>query len=63
MSDTLGNDIIRHQLERLARRERGRLVADIVSRIGPQRLQLAEDVVQGCGGGGHGELALQGVAR
>lgn len=46
MSETLGNDIIRHQLERLARRERGRLVADIVSRIGAQRLQLAEDVVQ-----------------
>ena len=46
MPEALGDDIIRHQLERLARRERGRLVADIVSRIGAQRLQLAEDVVQ-----------------
>ena len=46
MSEALEDDIIRYQLERLARRERGRLVADIVSRIGAQRLQLAEDVVQ-----------------
>lgn len=46
MSEPLGTDIIHHQLERLARRERGRLVADIVSRLGPARLQMAEDVVQ-----------------
>lgn len=33
-------------IERLARRERGRLVADILSKIGPSRLEMAEDVVQ-----------------
>lgn len=42
----LSDQIIHHQLERLARRERGRLVADLVSRLGSARLQLAEDVVQ-----------------
>lgn len=46
MAETLSNDIIRHQLERLARRERGRLVADLVHRLGAGRLQMAEDVVQ-----------------
>lgn len=46
MADSLKDDIIRHQLERLARRERGRLVADLVHRLGASRLQMAEDVVQ-----------------
>lgn len=46
MTEPLTNDIIRHQLERLARRERGRLVADLVHRLGAGRLQMAEDVVQ-----------------
>jgi RNA polymerase sigma-70 factor (ECF subfamily) len=42
----LSDEVIRHQLERLARRERGRLVADLVARLGPKRLEMAEDVVQ-----------------
>lgn len=46
MSEPLADDIVRHQLERLARRERGRLVADLVHRLGAGRLQMAEDVVQ-----------------
>ncbi len=46
MTEPLTHDIIRHQLERLARRERGRLVADLVHRLGASRLQMAEDVVQ-----------------
>jgi len=35
-----------HLLDQLARRERGRLIADLVHRLGPHRLELAEDVVQ-----------------
>ena len=46
MPEPQTDDIIRHQLERLARRERGRLVADLVHRLGAGRLQMAEDVVQ-----------------
>lgn len=46
MAEVISEDIIRHQLERLARRERGRLVADLVARLGPARLEMAEDVVQ-----------------
>lgn len=42
----LAQEVIRHQLERLARRERGRLVADLVARLGSARLEMAEDVVQ-----------------
>lgn len=41
-----GIDPMRPLIERLARRERGRLVADILSKIGASRLELAEDVVQ-----------------
>lgn len=41
-----GIDPMRPLIERLARRERGRLVADILAKIGPARLELAEDVVQ-----------------
>lgn len=45
-ADPLSDQVVRHQLERLARRERGRLVADLVSKLGSARLQMAEDVVQ-----------------
>lgn len=46
MPEELTSDIIHQQLERLARRERRRLVADLVSKLGPARLEMAEDVVQ-----------------
>lgn len=46
MPEELTAEIIHHQLERIARRERGRLVADLVSKLGPARLEMAEDVVQ-----------------
>ncbi len=42
----LAFEVITHQLERLARRERGRLVALLVGKLGPARLEMAEDVVQ-----------------
>lgn len=38
--------IVGVQLERLARTQRRRLVADIVAKIGVKRLEMAEDVVQ-----------------
>ena len=34
------------ELDRLVRRERGRLVADLAARLGPDKLDLAEDVAQ-----------------
>ncbi|MDJ0657371.1 MAG: sigma factor [Xanthomonadales bacterium] len=37
---------IRHQIDQLARRERGRLIASLVARLGSQHLELAEDVAQ-----------------
>lgn len=43
---SLAADVIRHQLEKLARRERGRLVAVLVHRFGARYLEMAEDVVQ-----------------
>ena len=36
----------RHQIDQLARRERGRLIASLVARLGSQQLELAEDVAQ-----------------
>lgn len=42
----LAFEVIYHQLEKLARRERGRLVALLVGKLGPARLEMAEDVVQ-----------------
>ena len=42
----LAFQVIHRQLERLARRERGRLVALLVGKLGPARLEMAEDVVQ-----------------
>ncbi len=42
----LAFEVIHHQLERLARRERGRLVALLVGKLGPARMEMAEDVVQ-----------------
>ncbi len=44
--EELTRDIIHQQLERLARSERRRLVADLVSKLGSARLEMAEDVVQ-----------------
>ncbi len=35
-----------HTLDQLARRERGRLIANLVHRLGADRLELAEDMVQ-----------------
>ncbi|MCK0068168.1 RNA polymerase sigma factor [Kordiimonas laminariae] len=35
-----------NRLDQLARRERGRLIANLVHRLGPHRLELAEDMVQ-----------------
>lgn len=35
-----------YRLDQLARRERGRLIANLVHRLGPHRLELAEDMVQ-----------------
>lgn len=46
MASELGLEVIHHQLERLARRERGRLVALLVGKLGSARLEMAEDVVQ-----------------
>lgn len=40
------NQDIHHQLDRITRRERGRLIADLVRRLGNHHLQLAEDVAQ-----------------
>ena len=42
----LALEVIHSQLERIARRERGRLVALLVGKLGPARLEMAEDVVQ-----------------
>lgn len=42
MTATAGE--VRQTLDRLARRERGRLVADLVYRLGASRLDMAEDV-------------------
>lgn len=43
---TVARDLIGVQLERLARTQRRRLVADLVSKLGAKRLEMAEDVVQ-----------------
>ncbi|MEM7502942.1 MAG: sigma-70 family RNA polymerase sigma factor [Pseudomonadota bacterium] len=45
MSTSATSDI-RRQLDVLVRRERGRLIADLVAYLGPARLNLAEDVAQ-----------------
>ncbi len=42
----MAQEDIRHQLDRLSRRERGRLIAGLVNRLGHQHLDLAEDVAQ-----------------
>ena len=42
----ISRDIVGAQLERLARTQRRRLVADIVAKLGVKRLEMAEDVVQ-----------------
>ena len=44
-TDSPGEDV-RRLLDRLVRRERGRLTADLVRRLGPARLDVAEDMVQ-----------------
>lgn len=46
MRAALSRDIIGQQLERLARTQRRRLVADLVNKLGAKRLEMAEDVVQ-----------------
>ncbi len=40
------DDAFRAELDRLVRRERGRLLADLVHRLGPHQVDLAEDVAQ-----------------
>ncbi len=42
----MSGEDIRQQLDRLSRRERGRLIAGLVNRLGHQHLELAEDVAQ-----------------
>ena len=37
---------IRRELDRIVRRERGRLVAGLAARLGPVRIDVAEDVAQ-----------------
>ncbi len=40
------SDLIKRDLDRIVRRERGRLIADLVRRLGNQHFALAEDVAQ-----------------
>jgi len=43
---TTGHDDTAETLDRLIRRERGRIVAGLIARLGPAHLDLAEDVAQ-----------------
>ncbi|WP_262694342.1 RNA polymerase sigma factor [Kordiimonas aquimaris] len=45
-SKVIAHELVGAQLERMARTQRRRLVADLVTKLGVKRLEMAEDVVQ-----------------